>query len=368
MIDTQTTLQVILFSVPACGALVCALLLLKLSRSGKSPLDQKVLHLAVFYYGISASLWIAVIFFQQLPEWFVVINPFVVLATMIVYVTYFHLIFAVTKTTGEEKFPAGHYLLPVIIFCGMLAWSLTIPFEKQLHIMETQVGWIEEKDFYRMAFVPGPFLLFGFNLTYTAMCLFRAARYRRVIVNYSADEQRGSISWVYHLIFTMLLMLPLLACMLLLSGNARVGAMILLALFAVFKYTILAHNVLFENFVLVGQNGDDTKPVADTKPANIRQLESYMKHNKPYLKPKLKIIDIVGELNTNRTSLSMMINRYYGMNFCRYVNRFRLEEFEKMRSNPANTRLHDIDLVLMAGFSDWRGYKRVKNREDVKFK
>ncbi|MBF0651493.1 MULTISPECIES: hypothetical protein [Dysgonomonas] len=34
----------------------------------------------------------------------------------------------------------------------------------------------------------------------------------------------------------------------------------------------------------------------------VRRLESYMPQTKPYLNPKLKIIDITVKLNTNRTS------------------------------------------------------------------
>lgn len=358
MKETQVVMQIILFSVPVCGALVCALLMLKLSKDKRSPLGQKVLNLAAFYYGASAVLWVSMIFFLQLPEWFVAINPLVVLLAMSIYVAYYHLIFAITKTSGNEKFPVGHYLLLIIIFCAMLVWALNVPFEEQLHMVKTHGGWMKGRKFYYLLFVFIPFLQFVYNLAYAIMSLFRASHYRRAVVNYSAEEERGSISWVYQLIVTMFLISPLFVCILLLSGNARIIAMVLLVLFSIFKYTILAHNILFENFVLINQSGDDTPPVPDTKPASIRQLESYMERNKPYLKPKLKITDIIGDLGTNRTSLSVMINRYYGMNFCRYVNRFRLEELERLRADPANARLFEIDLVLMAGFSDWRSYQR----------
>lgn len=358
MKETLLVMQTILLSVPLCGALVCAMLLFKLAHNKRSPLEQKVLYLIVFYYFASAVLWMTTLFFLQSPERFVAINPILVLAALIVYVTYYHFIFFVTKTSRNEKFPLRHYLLLAIVFFAVLTWSLTTPFEEQLYSPQTPIEGIEGIKIFHLLFVPVPFLLLGYNLTYAVMSLFRAFRYRRVVVNYSADKERGTISWVYQLVVTMFLMSPLLACVLLLSGGARIIAMVLLALCSIFKYTILAHNILFENFVLINLNGNDTPTETDTKPANIRQLENYMRNHKPYLKPKLKITDIIGDLGTNRTSLSVMINRYYGMNFCRYVNQFRLEELEQLRADPANARLFEVDLVLMAGFSDWRGYQR----------
>jgi len=370
MINTQTAIQVILISVPACAALICALLMLKLSWSKRSLLEQKTLYLVALYYSVSVILWISMIFFQQLPKGFITVNLLGILVTMIIYVTYYHFIFAVTKVSENEKFHAELYFLPVITFCVVLVWLLTILFEKQQHIAETWGEWIKERNLYHMDYIPELCLLFVSNLACAIMSLFRAIRYRRVVVDYSADKQRGEIGWVYQLIITMFLKLPLLACILLLPGIARPVAMVLLVLLSVFKYTILAHNVLFGNFVLIRHSSDGMKSVPDEQPTTIKQLETYMIHNKPYLKPKLKITDIVGDLGTNRTSLSAMINRYYGMNFCRYVNRFRLEELERLRADPANVHLSDIDLVLMAGFSDWRGYRReiVQRNKSVKDK
>ncbi|MCD8167395.1 MAG: hypothetical protein LUE93_15565 [Bacteroides sp.] len=89
-------------------------------------------------------------------------------------------------------------------------------------------------------------------------------------------------------------------------------------LFAVFKYTILVHNLLLENFVIIhngnGNRNDPTQPqtlfiepdVVSRQKA-IR-LDAYMRKHKPYLNPKLKITDLTLVLNTNRTALSILIN------------------------------------------------------------
>lgn len=74
---------------------------------------------------------------------------------------------------------------------------------------------------------------------------------------------------------------------------------------------------------------------------------------------------MITDLNTNRTSLSLLINRTYGMNFSRYINRYRLEELESIKSDSGYAGLCELDMVALAGFSDYRGYKRVKQREEI---
>lgn len=186
------------------------------------------------------------------------------------------------------------------------------------------------------------------------------------MVNYSTDEQRGAIRWIYHLVYIMSAIFLIMNGLFLFSGTAQPVMLILQVFISVFKCAILSHNVLLENFVLIQQNGDSEYAIINTdKRVNIRRLEAYMRRDKPYLRSKLKITDMTAALATNRTSLSTLINRNYGMNFCYYVNRFRLEELERLKSDPANARLSEMDMVFMAGFSDWRGYQRVIKRESI---
>lgn len=69
-------------------------------------------------------------------------------------------------------------------------------------------------------------------------------------------------------------------------------------------------------------------------------------------------------MNTNRCYLSAFINREYGMNFSRFVNRCRFSELDRLRIAPENADKNNMELVLMAGFSGYRNYLRVKKEED----
>jgi AraC-like DNA-binding protein len=99
--------------------------------------------------------------------------------------------------------------------------------------------------------------------------------------------------------------------------------------------------------------------------ADIRRLEACMEHEKPYLDSRLSIKDMIRQLNTNRTSLSLLINQTYGMNFNRFINRYRLTELEELQNDPSNAGVSQLELVIKAGFSDRRGYIRAKQREEA---
>ena len=58
-----------------------------------------------------------------------------------------------------------------------------------------------------------------------------------------------------------------------------------------------------------------------------RRFERFFPGNTShFLRPGYKMTDLVEDLDVNRTVLSAFINQTYGMNFNRYLNRFRLRE------------------------------------------
>jgi len=46
------------------------------------------------------------------------------------------------------------------------------------------------------------------------------------------------------------------------------------------------------------------------------------------------------------------------------VNRLRLKELDRLRLTPTSSNYNGMDLVVQAGFSNFRGYLRAKETED----
>lgn len=94
-------------------------------------------------------------------------------------------------------------------------------------------------------------------------------------------------------------------------------------------------------------------------------LEAYFREYKPYIRNDLRITDLEDVFDVSRASVSGFINKTYGMNFSRYVNRWRLAELERIAALPPNLGKSIDSYVGDAGFTDRRQYNRVARIERV---
>jgi hypothetical protein len=71
-------------------------------------------------------------------------------------------------------------------------------------------------------------------------------------------------------------------------------------------------------------------------------------------------------MDVNRSVLSAFINKRYGVNFNRFVNRWRLKEFERLRTLPSNKGKSAAKLSAKAGFTTLLQYYRILAAEKKK--
>jgi AraC-like DNA-binding protein len=93
------------------------------------------------------------------------------------------------------------------------------------------------------------------------------------------------------------------------------------------------------------------------------KLEEYFTSQKAFLNKDLKIWEVSKMLNSNRTYVSGIINKHYGMNFCSYVNHYRVEEARRMlkaESFDGYTLDHIGDL---SGFGSLNSFIRAFQKE-----
>ena len=93
------------------------------------------------------------------------------------------------------------------------------------------------------------------------------------------------------------------------------------------------------------------------------KLEEYFTSQKAYLNKDLKIWEVSKMINSNRTYVSGIINKHYGVNFCSYVNHYRVEEARRMletESFDGYTLEHIGDL---SGFGSLNSFIRAFQKE-----
>jgi AraC-like DNA-binding protein len=89
-----------------------------------------------------------------------------------------------------------------------------------------------------------------------------------------------------------------------------------------------------------------------------KAVEEHFHMYRPYIDPEFKLSQLATAMHVNRSEMSAFINSEFGMNFRRYVNRWRLAEYNRLMSLPSNERKSAGKIVSMAGFRDHRHYQR----------
>jgi len=211
-------------------------------------------------------------------------------------------------------------------------------------------------------------------MLYPVLGLLRIRRYRRVIVDYSADTQRTSLNWLYimQLLFLITIPVPLAGLLLHIEVFSNFWISMQGVLPTFFIFPILCYNLLSGNYEIMTHDNEplpdpssDNEPLPCLSPViNPKRFDKYLKDKRPYMNPRLCMTDIAATLHTNNKYVSTYINRTYGMNFSRFINRCRLEELDRLRQSPQMNDRSNMELVLMAGFSNYRSYLRAKKEED----
>ncbi len=359
----NATLMAVIFALPSVTAFVGAIIVAIYGREARN-LPHALTRPLVTALLIAAFVWGCMVVYLQWPTLFVVLQSVYGYTLMISYVVLYRVIFGLTGTGGQERFSVWHYLVPATIPAVLLIWSFFVPLDAQLHIVvlrdQPTAGY---KAYAALSAFRAP-AFFAWSILYNLLSLRRIMIYKRVIGNYSADEGRSSVRWLRLFVLYMIsvALIPLLA--LILGETIFFGSlwMLIPILFTSAGIIVLCYNVVSENYVMIAES--DACNHKDRR-IDRKYFEHYIATRKPYLNPQVRITDVAADLRSNRTYVSNFINGEYGMNFSRYINRQRLRELDSLCLDPKNSDAPGIDLVFQAGFSTYRGYKRVKAEEDA---
>jgi AraC-like DNA-binding protein len=129
----------------------------------------------------------------------------------------------------------------------------------------------------------------------------------------------------------------------------------------------LTWRITLRRYIDTGNPASHTPPPpkdpVDRGELSKKNIEQYFKISRPWLDPRFQLPDLANALGVNRSDLSAFINRTFEVNFKRYVNSWRLAEFERLMSLPSNEFKNPYRLAKMAGFTDFRHFRRVDEQE-----
>jgi AraC-like DNA-binding protein len=205
-----------------------------------------------------------------------------------------------------------------------------------------------------------------YTFVYTWLGLRRLQRYRKALVQYSANYEQSSMNWLYIIFVVSIVLTPYpLFILYFIHYEIMIAVVSLLwRALAIMLQITLCYNLLNGNYTVIDSPTlQEEESKTESMPDRLA-FERYIRKQKPYLSPDLKITDLLLPFHTNRHYMSEFINKEYGMNFNKYINTLRLQEMEKMRGNSKYDTLSDVELALAAGFSSYRSYQYLKMKQN----
>lgn len=377
------TVLIPVFSALTCGALVALSL-----RDCLTQEERRLKKIMLVYLAISATGWYMAFCYEFHPVLFAWLNTVCLLSFVLPSIFFYRIVRYLTRLGEPERFSPLHYLLPGILAAAMLVWSLFVPMEVQIQIVRGKaLVFPAGYEAFARFFTLKPLLRVIFGIAYYILTIVVLVHYYKRTNGKQTPGDR-SAGWVFFLVGISVasLLSSLLPTFMpratLLHSFWTLAAACAMA----FQHVLLSYHIIRRKYRLyipaeravpqqaVVETTDRTEPAdapesvpeAEPKPqrrhhsgklSRIR-FEAYFRDRKPWLDPTCKVADLVEVFDVNRTALSGFINRTYGMNFNRYLNRWRLTEFERLRALPSNHGKSARSLVEKAGFDNFRTYLR----------
>ena len=102
----------------------------------------------------------------------------------------------------------------------------------------------------------------------------------------------------------------------------------------------------------------ENKTSAPETQALANRLQHVIQQQKIYLEPSLNIRQVAEQLEVNPSTLSQVINAYYGRSFREYINDFRIEDMKSKLLDPQKNA-SILSLALESGFNSEASFYRV---------
>lgn len=353
---------IISMAAPAMTAFIClGFILMRLFEKDKTK-NVYLLKLLMVYYIMIVFVSVASFSFIYLKPLYVYVNFFSMLSILYSIIIIYHIIYLVTNVDKRTTFSYWHYLSPILILIIQYVFSYSILPGFNIALLYTPKWFVVVSSFKLCIWMV-------YGTVYLYYGLRRILKYRNIIKDYSADEDRTSLRWLILVIILTFSLIPPTVLYVFFRDEEVMISLFLAIIHFIFQLQliIIVYNVFTDNYIIMYPVGVDLKEEKlDYLHIDKAEFEKLIREKKPYLNPSLKITDLMFELCTNRTYLSTFINKTYGMSFSRYINSCRLIELKQLEKEPVKSDYDKEMLVLRAGFRSYRGYKHFVDKLDGK--
>lgn len=373
MLTFSSYQNAIITLLPLFSSVTCGILMLLSLRHSLTGDEHKLKSITGLYLGMATLAWLTTFTYYYEPEVFVFLNALCLLTYLLNPILFYHIVYRLTALHEKKKFSGWHYLAPVALAALLLAWSLFVPYEVQLEIVEGKGQVIPEGKYemYAHLFLSKPLLRMLFNATYSLLTVWLLATYYRKAARPTSLVRKPS-RWI---VFITAISLVSMFVSILIWTTPRDRILFsvwtqLVIFFVVLQHILLTYHVIRRKyllFVIVPEFRhsvqNETEQQFQSEKISQSALETYFSEQKPYLRTDFRITELAEAFNISRARASAFINKTYGINFNRYINQWRLKEMQRLSRLPENQGQQTGNYLHKAGFTDRRQYNRVLKAE-----
>ncbi|STZ27715.1 Helix-turn-helix domain [Myroides odoratus] len=353
------------------SAMTCGIIFLVIFHKSLSIRENKIRQTLGGYYLLMIVLWLTVNIALDYGHHKLYFIPFLFLLIQLTHVVFYHFFCHLVPT--KDKFNTLHYKIAGIIF--IMTGALVYILHRTTGFNTLDLNYF----FFEYLYVYATLNM----LCYTGLCLFRV--YKAHLEQSHSKQSPLSLNWIHYL-----LLLKVLFLILFIFNNHRVFSVYLILVFIIaIQHIILTYNILQRNIekkpklenktnvmlpsgqiVSVDHQGiiENVTLVESTAKTNLetssllteQDFLAYFTKEKPYLNKQYKLDDLVTHFGLNRTYVSKFINITFNSNLSQFINSYRLKEVEELKKAHPTHEIEEI--ILQAGFSNYRHYLRAKER------
>lgn len=372
--------NLMIYILPICCSVICSVFSLLLIWNYRNLAERK-LRRVVSIYCILIAVWWASVLWHTLsddPVFLPVDIPFA-LSYIYIPVLFYNIVYYLTYLGNKRNFPVLNYLWPLPALAIILTAAVWILPHGE------EIAGLSPAERYANFFISSFLLRFITAIAYIVPTCLLLSRYYKQAVVQKVDTDRKSFSirsshwlvvlFVLFIAIWLIAFLPSVVCST--RWLVRLNALCIMAQEILLTYHVIRRQYLSyktsDLFPPAGKKSENNGVIAkqrlvpsDTRgQLNRRAFENYLSQKKPYLDPDFKLTDMAEAMRVNRTVMSNFINQTYGMNFNRYLNQWRIEEYQILMALPSNERKNPYQVMVMAGFKDSRHFQRAVQLEKI---
>ncbi|RGU37174.1 AraC family transcriptional regulator [Alistipes indistinctus] len=369
------------YILPIICSAICSVFTFFLIWNYRNLAERKLRRVVSIYCILIAVWWSSFLWHARAddPVFLPVDIPFA-LSYIYIPILFYNIVYYLTYLGDQRNFPVLNYLWPVPTLVIILIATTWISLPKEG--IFTGLSPLER---YTELFISGLLLRFITAVAYIVPTGLLLSRYYKQTVLQKADTDRKYLSikssrWL--IVFFMLsIAILLIAFLPSLVGASQwliwLNALCIMAQEILLTYQVIRRQYLSyktsylfpDNEKKAGNNSLTAKqrhaPDNTRGQLNRRAFENYFSRQKPYLNPDFKLTDLAETMGVNRTVMSNFINQTYSMNFKRYLNLWRIKEYQTLIKRPSNERKNPYQVMVMAGFKDSRHFQRAIQLENT---